>query len=117
MKWLGVTVGLLATAAALVLAIYLRDYSSSWRLAPRQAAFADAQLVLYSMAGPQCGNQCSYEILGHPGTDHWLAKIVDRSHPARCVDIDIDTFDMGSARDGSGVQTVSCDSIASAPSS
>jgi hypothetical protein len=114
MKWLCATLGLLAAAAALVVAIYLRDYSSSWRLPPREAAGADAQLVLDSMAGPQCGNLCSYEIVGHPRTDHWLAKIVDRSHPARCVDIDIETFGTGSEHDPSGIKPVSCDSIGSA---
>jgi hypothetical protein len=117
MKWLGVTAALLAASAALVVGIYLRDWSSAWRLPPQKAAEVDARRVLTFMAGPQCGRRCSYRMLAHPRTNHWLAVIVDRARPPQCVDINVDRFEISAAHGVSGVQPVSCDSAAAAANS
>jgi hypothetical protein len=113
MRWLAVTVALLTASAALVAGIFLRDRSTSWRLPPPRAAAADAQMVLTWIAGPYCGNRCSYRLLAHPRTDHWLALIVDRSRP-QCVDINLDTFDISDPHGVAGLTSVRCDTIAAA---
>lgn len=108
MRWLAATLALLTASAALVVGIYLRDRSTSWRLPPRQAAQADAHMMLLNIAGPYCGARCSYRMIGHPQADHWVARIVDRSHPPRCVDINIQKFDVSSEHGVSGIKLVSC---------
>ncbi len=46
MRWLAVTLALLAASAALLGGIYLRDRDTSWLPPPRTAADFDAQVVL-----------------------------------------------------------------------
>jgi hypothetical protein len=113
MRWLAVTVALLTASAALVVGIFLRDRSASWRLPPRRAAAVDARMIMTYIAGPQCGKRCSYRVLAHPRSDHWLALIVDRSRP-HCVDINVKSFDISALHGAAGVESVSCDTISPA---
>ena len=115
MRWLAVTVALLTASAVLAAGIYLRDRDTAWRLPPQRAAEADARSMLVYIAGPYCGKRCSYRILGHPQVDHWVARIVNRSHPPRCVDIDIQKFDVRPAHGVSGIELISCGGAASGP--
>ena len=114
MRWLAVTVALLVASAGLVLGIYVRDRDTSWRPAPHAAADFDARMVMTYVAGPDCGKRCSYELLGNPQTNHWLARIVDRSR-AQCVDIDLLSFATSEAHGVSGVTPVACGSVSAAP--
>jgi len=110
MRWLAVTLALLTASAALVAGIFLRDRSTSWRLPPPREAAADARMVLNYIAGPQCGNRCSFRLLAHPRSGHWLALIVDRSRP-QCVDINVETFDISAPHGVAGIESVGCDTI------
>lgn len=107
MRWLAVTLALLAASAAVVVGIYLRDRDTSWLPPARTAADFDAQVVLTEVAGPGCGTRCSYQLLANPRPDHWLAQIVDRSRTS-CVDIDLSTFRADDSNGLSGVKLVDC---------
>lgn len=110
MRWLAVTLALLSASAALVLGIYLRDRGSAWRPPQRTAADFDARTVLNYVAGPTCGKRCSYELLAHPRTNHWLARVVDRSR-AECVDIDLMKFATTATRGILGIEVIDCASV------
>lgn len=116
MRWLAATLALLTASAALVVGIYLRDRSTSWRLPPRQAAQVDALKVLNFIAGPGCGRTCSSRVVAHPRPDHWWALIVDRSRP-HCVDINVQTFSISPERGMSGMERISCSLLPDVPSS
>jgi hypothetical protein len=105
-KWLAVTLTLLAVTAGLVAGIYLRDREPSHWLPPqRQAANADVKTMLLQM---RCGGQCTYALLGNPRPDHWLAR-VDDGRTIKCFDINVMAFDTGDTRGVSGVESVHCD--------
>jgi hypothetical protein len=114
MRWLAVSLGLLCASAALVVGIYLRDRDTSWQLPQRSAAMFDARMVMTYVAGPDCGKRCSFKLLANPRSNHWLARIVDRSR-TQCVDIDVTKFGTSAEHGISGIVTVGCDSLGAAP--
>lgn len=111
MKWLAITLALLGASVALVAGIYLRDYDSSWRPPQRTAAEADAKIVFTYVAGLWCATHCSSTVLATARPNHWLARIVDQSR-SRCVDIDVETFNVSQDHGLSGIAVVNCGSAA-----
>jgi hypothetical protein len=111
MRWLAVTLALLGASVALVAGIYLRNYDSSWRPPQRTTAEADAKIVFTYVAGLWCATHCSSTVLATARPNHWLARIVDRSR-AKCVDINVATFDVSETHGLSGIAVVNCRSAA-----
>jgi hypothetical protein len=94
MRWLYLTIALLASSACLVGWIYLRDRDTNWlppQPSERQRALADASTTLVVLNEGDCHSDCRIELLGHTQPDHWLVRInvKGRSH---CLQIDLDTF-------------------------
>lgn len=107
MRWLGLTIVLLAASAVLVAGIYLRDReTSSWLPPQRTAANSDVRTMLLQM---RCGGQCTYKLVDNPRPDHWLARI-DNGSKIECFDIDLLAFDTSQSHGVSGVAAVPCES-------
>jgi hypothetical protein len=88
MKWLYVTVGLLATSVCLVGWIYLRDRNTSSYLPPplteRQLAQIDASATLNHLAGADCHPDCTAQncwAAPKPNTG-WYASPSKATHDA-----------------------------------
>jgi hypothetical protein len=90
MRWLYVTIGLLATCACLIGWIYLRDRNTSWRPPEQQTARADAT-VANDILGANCRSFCATELLGQTGAHRWLVRVTRRGRP-ECLEIDVATF-------------------------
>jgi hypothetical protein len=90
MRWLYVTVGLLATCACLIGWIYLRDRDTSWRPPEQQTARADATIA-NDLRGADCRSSCATELLGRTGPHRWLVRVTLRGR-AECLEIDVATF-------------------------
>jgi hypothetical protein len=108
MRWLGLTILLLAASVALVVGIYLRDrQTSDWLPPPRNAANSDVKTMLLQT---RCGGQCTYKLVGNPRPDHWIAR-VDNGTAIQCFDINLLAFDTSDSHGVSGVAAVPCDSV------
>lgn len=114
MRWLGVTVALLAASAFLAVGIYLRDrHFSDWRPSQSALAHADARTLLATLEGYHCHRHCNYQLISHVGGHHWLARINVRSR-ALCVNIDVAAFAFNPPDHLSGVEQIRCSTAASA---
>lgn len=112
MRWLAVTVGLVAASLVLVSGIYLRDRNPSHWLPPqRKVASYDAETIVLQLG---CGHLCHYKLLSNPRPNHWVARIEKLGEPVYCFDIDVMSFDVSGARGVSGATAVRC---AAAPGS
>jgi hypothetical protein len=108
MRWLGVTIGLLAASFSLVAWVYLRDRdTSAWRPYQRPIARADARTALAAVDGSGCRSDCAAELLERRQSGRWLARITVRGE-TQCLEIDLDTFAVSSTRGLSGVQPRRC---------
>jgi hypothetical protein len=107
MKWLGVTVALLAASAVLVTWIFLRDrHVPDWRPSQSAVAHEDARAVLASLEGYHCHSGCDYQLLSSSGV-RWLAR-VRVPWATRCFEIDVKTFEYSPTHGLSGIQRVRC---------
>lgn len=108
MRWLGVTIGLLAASLSLVAWVYLRDRDTSgWRPPERPIALADATAALAAFAGRGCHSNCAAELLERRQPGRWLARITVRGQ-TQCLEIELDTFAVASRHGLSGVQPSRC---------
>jgi hypothetical protein len=107
MKWLVVTLALLAASTALVAGITLRDLDTSAGLPQRTIAHSDALSVAADLGGT-CPRGCAVRLLGHPRADHWTERI-EVYTVTECVDIDVRTFANDELHGLSGVTKVDCD--------
>jgi hypothetical protein len=111
MKWLYVTIGLLASSACLIGWIYLRDRSTSTRppsalSTERQMARIAASVALSEIDGG-CHPDCRAEVLNRSGAHRWLVRIAAQAR-IRCLQIDLTTFSVNGAHRLSGVQPRRC---------
>jgi hypothetical protein len=110
MKWLYLTLGLLATSVCLIGWIYLRDRDTSNALPPRpterQLAQIAATTTLNELGGGDCGSGCA-TVLGRTQPRQWLVRITVKGHP-RCLRIDLDTFTVSYPHRLSGVRPSRC---------
>jgi hypothetical protein len=75
MRWLYLTIGLLATSVCLIGWIYLRDRDTAGALpgpTERQLARIDATATLNHLAGADCHPHCSAKLLARTKPEHWL---------------------------------------------
>jgi hypothetical protein len=108
MRWLGLTIILLAASVALVVGIYVRDReTSNWLPPQRKAANSDVRTMLLQM---RCGGQCTYKLVDNPRPDHWLARI-DNGSTIECFDINLLVFDTSHSHGVSGVAAIPCESV------
>ncbi len=108
MRWLGVTIGLLAASLSLAAWVYLRDRETSgWRPSERSIALADATTALAAFAGRDCHSHCGAELLERRQPGRWLARIGVRGQ-TQCLEIDLDTFAAGARYGLSGVHPSRC---------
>jgi hypothetical protein len=108
MRWLAVTVALLAASLGLVAGIYLRDRDPSpWMPPQRSLAQSEAATVLASLSGPDCGRHCGAQLVTTPRPGHWVFRITARQ-TIECVDINVDAFSFSRGQDLSGVKAVRC---------
>jgi hypothetical protein len=118
MKWLYITVGLLATSVCLVGWIYLRDRDTSSYLPPgpteRQLADIDATATLNQLAGADCRPDCTAKLLARTTAEHWLIRITVKGHP-RCLQINLYTFRISPQHGLTGVQPSHCPTRAQPP--
>jgi hypothetical protein len=107
-RWLGVTIGLLAASLSLVAWVYLRDRDTSgWRRSERPIALADAAVALAAFGGPGCHRDCGVELLEHQQSGHWFARITTRGQ-TQCLEINLATFAFNSRHGLTGVRPSRC---------
>jgi hypothetical protein len=107
MRWLYVTIALLATSCCLVAWIYLRDRDTANARAPeQQLARADATTA-NDILGANCRSHCATELLGRTGPHSWLVRVRLKGRP-ECLEIDIETFAVSEQSGMSGFQRRSC---------
>ena len=110
MRWLYVTLGLLAASVCLVGWIYLRDRDTSSYQPPalteRQVAQIAATTTLTELGGGDCGADCA-TVLGRTQPRQWLVRITVKGHP-RCLRISLDTFTVSYQHRLSGVRPSRC---------
>ncbi len=115
MKWLGVTVALLAASAFLVAWIYMRDrHVTNWLESDAARAHQDARTVLSALEGYHCHKGCDYRVVDHSSGSHWLARI-DVPWSTRCFEIDVNTFAFSPEHGLSGIEQVKCPADARDP--
>ena len=108
MRWLGVTIGLLAASLSLVAWVYLRDRDASpWHPSERPIARADATAALAAFGGHGCYSDCAAELLERRQPGRWLVRITARGQ-THCLQIDLETFAVSSTRGLAGVQPTRC---------
>jgi hypothetical protein len=111
MKWLYVTVGLLAMSACLIGWIYLRDRDTSSVLpstfTERQSAQIAAITIFKELGGGgDCRSGCA-TVLRRTQPRQWLVRITVKWRP-RCLRIDLDTFRVSQPAHLTGVQPIRC---------
>jgi hypothetical protein len=108
MRWLAVTIGLLAASLSLAAWVYLRDRDTSgWRGPERPIALADVTAALGAFGGRGCHSACAAKLLERRQSGRWLARITVRGQ-TQCLEIDLDTFASDSRHGLSGVQPSRC---------
>jgi hypothetical protein len=110
MKWLVMTLALLAASAALVSGIYLRNRDPSHWLPPGPIVAHHDAMAIAAAIGGTCPRDCIVKLLGHPRTDHWTERI-DIPTASECVDINVLTFATDEVHGISGVTKVGCDAV------
>jgi hypothetical protein len=111
MRWLLVTLALLASSAGLLGWIYLRDRDTHWQPSEPQLAYAAAEGTLSELGGAGCNVGCSAEVLTNPAPHRWLARITVKGE-ARCVQIDLQTFTVDGPHGLGGVEPSRCPHVA-----
>jgi hypothetical protein len=106
MRWLYVTVGLLAACACLPGWIYLRDRNTSWQPSGQQLARADAT-VADDILGANCRSSCATELLGQTGPHSWLVRVTLKGRP-ECLEINVEAFMVSQQHGLSGVRQKRC---------
>jgi hypothetical protein len=91
MRWLYLTIALLASSACLVGWIYLRDRDTNWQPSEAQLAHADAAKILSSLRDPDCHPRCAAKLLGSTQPHLWLLSVTMGGR-TRCLQIDVATF-------------------------
>jgi len=107
MRWLLLTLVLLAASAGLLGWIYLRDRDTHWQPTEPQLAYAAAESTLSKLGGAGCNTGCSTDVLANPTPHHWLARITLKGK-TRCVQIDLQTFNVNGPHGLTGVKAHSC---------
>jgi hypothetical protein len=105
MRWLFVTLVLLAGSASMLGWIYLRDRDTDWRPPERQLVRADVAIALSELPRGDCPHGCETEVLRHTGS-RWLVRITVKGQ-ARCIDVNLQTFEP-SEHGLSGIQPTPC---------
>jgi hypothetical protein len=106
MRWLLLTLVLLASSAGLLGWIYLRDRDTNWRPVETQVVQANVEGALSELPRSDCSHGCETKILSRTGSHRWLVSITARGQ-TRCIQIELD----GSAASGhglSGIQPSPC---------
>ncbi len=111
MRWLFVTLVLLASSAGLLGWVYLRDRDTSWRPPEPQLASAAAEGALSELGGAGCSTGCSAEVLANPAPHRWIARITVRGR-SRCVLIDLRIFTVNGPHGLGGVSPHPCPHVA-----
>jgi hypothetical protein len=110
MKWLYITLGLLACSVCLVGWIYLRDRDTSGALPPtlaeRQRAEIAATIKLDTLGGADCPSGC-VTVLGRTQPQQWLMRITVKGHP-QCLQINLHKFRVRKPYDLTGVRPSPC---------
>jgi hypothetical protein len=107
MRWLGLTLGLLAACGCLIAWVYLRDRDAAgWRVPESQLARADATIVLES---EDCHVGCTVGVRGRAaGAEHrWSVRLTVQGRP-QCLQIDLDTFTVTHQDGLAGVRPERC---------
>lgn len=108
MRWLAVTIALLAASAALVVGIYVRDRSpGTWRPPERVVVAHDARVLLEDLGGTGCRSACAIVRLIHIGPARWLARMYI-ARRVRCIEIDSNQFAATERHGLIGIVRVSC---------
>jgi len=88
MRWLAVTVGLLAATGALLAGIYVRDRNpNAWHPPAQQLARGDAEGVLLGIMGWHCPHGCRVETVTPLAQGRWFARL-EVHWRAVCVEIE-----------------------------
>jgi hypothetical protein len=111
MKWLYVTIGLLASSVCLIGWIYLRDRSTSSKPPAalsneRQMAHIAASITLSEIGGG-CHPDCRAEVLDRSGAHLWLVRVTAHGR-TRCLQINLGAFRVNGAHRLSGVRPRRC---------
>jgi hypothetical protein len=111
MKWLLLTLVLLASSAGLLGWIYLRDRDTHWHTSESQLASSAAEGALNELGGAGCTFGCSASVLANPAPHHWLARITVRGK-TRCVQIDLWAYTTNGPHGLTGVEPHRCPHVA-----
>jgi hypothetical protein len=107
MKWLYVTIAVLAASACLIAWIYLRDRDTSTSPpSASQLARNDAAETIIASGDADCRKDCAAKVLGHSG-HRWLVRIIVKGR-SQCLQIDLETFGESRGRGLSGVWPSPC---------
>jgi hypothetical protein len=105
MRWLFLTLVLLASSACMLGWIYLRDRDTHWRPAESQLVRADVAIALGDLPHGDCAHGCRTEVLSHVGS-RWLVRITVKGQ-SRCIHVNLQAF-APSEHDLSGIQPTRC---------
>ena len=111
MRWLLLTLVLLASSVGLLGWVYLRDRDTHWQPTEPQLAYAAAEGTLGELGGVGCSVGCSAEALTRLAPYSWLARITVRDR-TRCVQIDLQTFNLHGPHAPVGVEPHRCPHVA-----
>jgi hypothetical protein len=107
MRWLLLTLLLLAGSAGLLGWVYLRDRDTHWQPTEPQLAYAAAEGTLSELGGAGCNVGCSAEVLSSPAPHHWLARITVKGK-THCVQIDLRTSTIHGPHSPARVESSRC---------
>jgi hypothetical protein len=113
MRWLLLTLLLLAGSAGLLGWVYLRDRDTHWQPSEPQLAYAAAEGTLSELGGAGCTVGCSAEALTRLAPHRWLARITVKGK-TRCVQIDLLIFTIYGPHGLKGVTPHRCPHVARA---
>ncbi len=106
-RWLAVTLALVAATGALLGGMYLRDRRpGAWHPPSAFAARADAESLLSALNGGRCGG-CAVTRLRPASSGLWFARLRIEDQ-VRCVRIDPDRFAMTPESGLVGMEVVAC---------
>jgi hypothetical protein len=109
MRWLAITLGLLAACVGLAGWIYLRDRDTDQlRNLPLLEARSDALLILDRLTGQaRCGG-CGADVSRRSGTRLWRVRLRG-PFGQRCFTLNLDEFAMSADRGMTGIKSAACD--------
>ncbi len=105
MRWMGLTVALLAATAALLAWVYLRDRDlSGWQAQEAVLAKEDAAMAV---GGGACRGACRVRLLGQTGPHRWLISVAVARH-RQCLQVDPNRFTVSSLEGDTGITPDRC---------